>query len=203
MQDFTCALATFDACAMPCSPPTGRMRSGALPSCESMCAPMRASGSMTRRIGRRDSDASPISVDGNFCAASRPDIRRIEVPEFPRSRSCEGADSPCRPTPSTRKLVSLTRSIDTPMDWNAFIVHRQSSPSRKPVTSVRPVASDPSITERCEIDLSPGTRTWPVGLPPGETVQSRRSEAGVTAFHPCSSSAGAAAPERNAYAAGC
>ena len=40
---------------------------------------------MTRRIGRRDSDASPISVVVNGCPASTPASRRIVVPELPAS----------------------------------------------------------------------------------------------------------------------
>ena len=36
---------------------------------------------------------------------------------------------------------------------------RMSSPSSRPVMRVRPVASAPNMRARCEIDLSPGTRT--------------------------------------------
>jgi hypothetical protein len=49
-----------------------------------MCAPMRVSGSTTRFIGRPESEMSPVSVLSNACPASRPAIRRMEVPEFPR-----------------------------------------------------------------------------------------------------------------------
>src|SRR3989449_3170447 len=37
-------------------------------------------GSVTRRIGRRRSDASPVSRAGNRCPASRPSVRRAVVP---------------------------------------------------------------------------------------------------------------------------
>ena len=40
----------------------------------------------------------------------------------------------------------------------AAAVRSTSSPSSRPVISVRPTASAPSISARCEIDLSPGTR---------------------------------------------
>ena len=39
----------------------------------------------------------------------------------------------------------------------AAAVASTSSPSSKPEISVRPTASAPSISARCEIDLSPGT----------------------------------------------
>ena len=45
-----------------------------------------------------------------------------------------------------------------------LIVERQSAPVRKPVTCVVPLAIEPSITERCETDLSPGTTTVPLRL---------------------------------------
>ena len=47
--------------------------------------------------------------------------------------------------------------MDTPKARIAFIVARQSSLARKPVTSLVPAASPDSISERCEMDLSPGT----------------------------------------------
>ena len=57
-------------------------------------------------------------------------------------------------------------SMRTPMARNAASVARLSSPSRKPLTSVVPSASEPSMIERCEIDLSPGTRSSPRSTPP-------------------------------------
>ena len=42
------------------------------PSCSVKRAPMAASGVVTRRIGRRRSEASPVSVAENRCAASKP-----------------------------------------------------------------------------------------------------------------------------------
>ena len=60
-------------------------------------------------------------------------------------------------------------SIATPMARNAATVASASAPSRKPVAADSPSASEPSITKRCETDLSPGTRTRPVSAPPGST----------------------------------
>ena len=37
-----------------------------------MCAPMSRSGAATRSIGRRMSEASPISVESNACAGKKP-----------------------------------------------------------------------------------------------------------------------------------
>ena len=46
-----------------------------------------------------------------------------------------------------------------------------SAPLRKPDTRVTPVAMLPSITERCEIDLSPGTRTEPISRVAGRAIK--------------------------------
>ena len=44
----------------------------------------------------------------------------------------------------------------------AAAVRMTSSPSSRPVTRVSPEARPPSMTERCEIDLSPGKRARPM-----------------------------------------
>jgi hypothetical protein len=60
------------------------MRKGAVPlALASMCAPICVKGSMTRRMGRRISDASPTSTLSKGCALSRPASRRMDVPELP------------------------------------------------------------------------------------------------------------------------
>ena len=58
-------------------------------------------GSVIRRIGRRLSEASPVSVQPKRCPASKPASRRSAVPAFPRSMAAAGAHSPSRPTPWT------------------------------------------------------------------------------------------------------
>ena len=59
--DFTWALGTAGSWSMAWSGAPW-MVSGARPSIASMCAPIRSSGSMTRLMGRPESDASPTSV---------------------------------------------------------------------------------------------------------------------------------------------
>ena len=51
---------------------------------------------MTRRIGRRDSDASPTSVAENGWPASTPASSRIVVPELPASSGAGTANGVAR-----------------------------------------------------------------------------------------------------------
>ena len=122
-----------------------------------MRAPMSLSGAATRSIGRWRSEASPVSSLSNGCPASSPISSRIPVPELPRSRTLVGARSPRAPAPSIRTKPSGLRSMATPMASRAPWVARQSSLARKPCTTVVPSAIAPSISARCEMDLSPAT----------------------------------------------
>ncbi len=83
---FTCALGVVGRCAIACSFAPCTIN-GACPSVASIRAPIRSSGSITRRIGRRDSEASPTKVVENGVPASTPDRSRIVVPELPQSSS--------------------------------------------------------------------------------------------------------------------
>ena len=98
-QDLTWALATGMAWSIPRSRP-GPMRSGGVPPfVVAMAAPMAASGSAMRRIGRAESDASPRSSLAKPCPASTPASRRMAVPELPRYRGLRGARRPAAPAP--------------------------------------------------------------------------------------------------------
>ena len=123
---------------------------------------MRVSGSTTRPMGRRESDASPVSAEKNGCAARIPSRRRSVVPEFPASRTPCGSFKPCRPTPVTRREPSACRSTPAPSALMHAAVERQSAASRKFRTCTCPFAMAENITLRCETDLSPGTRIFPV-----------------------------------------
>ena len=82
----------------------------------------------------------------------------------------DGARNPCKPAPETMISSGSLSSICTPSARSAAIVARQSSPARKPRIVVCPSASAPSISARCEIDLSPGTDMRPAAVPPGWTL---------------------------------
>ncbi len=107
-------------------------------------APISVSGSMTRAIGRRESEASPMSRLRNGWPASTPASRRMVVPELPQSMSPFGAVKtrlrPCTTTvtplpPSAGSAVSIWM----PSARSADIVQRQSSLGRKPVITQGPL----------------------------------------------------------------
>src|SRR5438034_8707347 len=53
---------------------------------------MARSGSVTRRIGRRRSDASPVRVAANGWPARMPSMSRAVVPELPQLRRDAGCE---------------------------------------------------------------------------------------------------------------
>ena len=71
--------------------------------------PARVSGSMTRFIGRRLSEASPTMVLAKECAARMPDINRVVVPELPASSVPCGTCNPRRPAPDDRHCARPRR----------------------------------------------------------------------------------------------
>jgi hypothetical protein len=142
------------------------------PGAESMRAPIRRSGSITRRIGRFDSEASPISVDSKRWPESNPVNSRIPVPALPQSSASDVPRKPCNPTPCTTRSLGPGASMRTPSRSKMRAVARVSSPSRNPVMRELPSASAASITARCEIDLSPGTVSVPESPLPARANQS-------------------------------
>jgi hypothetical protein len=155
--------------------------SGACPPTAATRAPIISSGSMMRRIGRPLSESSPASVEAKGCAASRPATSLIVVPEFPQSsvragaRNC-GAPSSAAPAPSMLTVVAddpPPRSTRTPSPSSTESVDAQSALVAKFRISVRPRASDATMAARCEIDLSPGTRTRPQSLFAGLIIIAR------------------------------
>ena len=164
MADFTCALATGLSYVMPWSFASGShtvMGSSVLPLRPTIFAPICESGWITRPIGRRESEASPVKTALKGCGARRPMSRRSVVPELPASRMAAGSCRPCRPCPVTTSSVSETISTSAPSAFMQATVERQSAAWRKFVmrTGVRPRAEN--MTLRCETDLSPGMRRRP------------------------------------------
>ena len=131
-------------------------------------APIEANGWPTRRIGRRRSEASPSSTKWRPSRpANRPSISRIVVPELPQSSTSAGSCNPSRPTPSTVTMPpSVIGLMLTPMARRQAAVLRGSSAGSSPSIVVVPCAMAPNSSDRCEIDLSPGTFTRPWRLPP-------------------------------------
>src|SRR5439155_19542972 len=124
---------------------------------------------MTRRIGRREREASPTKVLENSCPASTPDRSLIVVPELPASSGPSGERSCPKPRPSRVRVPAGPSSIDTPSRRRQFRVDRQSAPGAKLCSREGPWASAAKSAYRCAIDLSPGTFTRP-----------RRQRAGLT-----------------------
>ena len=108
------------------------------------------------RVGREDAEKEPRRGAG---------IAQIE--------QVFGLGEPAdrrRRRPSTGRRRPETASA--PSAFSAAAVASTSSPSSRPVISVRPTASAPSISARCEIDLSPGTRILPASGAAGRAAVS-------------------------------
>ena len=125
-----------------------------------MCAPMEFSGSIMRAIGLEFKDSSPESIVEKDCPARIPEISRVVVPLFPVFSVSAGFFSPWSPFPRIRIRAGVWL-ISIPKFLKHCMVARQSAPCRKLVISVVPLAMEPNITARCEMDLSPGIITSP------------------------------------------
>ena len=94
------------------------------------------------------------------------------VAEVERRRRARPGRRRRGPAPPSARPTLLHRAARAPR--SALAVLSTSSPSSRPVMRVRPVASAPSISARCEIDLSPGTRTRPRQRPGLQRGKGRR-----------------------------
>ena len=158
----TCALTTSRSIRRPVRPPPRITRGASSPSARpSTRAPNARNGRATRPIGRAWSELSPLSTLRNGRPASGPASMRIVVPELPQSMTESGSRSPAAPVPSTATVDGSESFTRTPSCSSAPRVRCTSSPSARPRMVLRPDASAADSRARCEIPLSPGTRTVP------------------------------------------
>src|SRR6185312_5359247 len=96
--DLSCADATGGSNTIGIGSRAPASVNGSRPSADaSVRAPMRSSGSSTRRIGRVRNEASPSNAAVTGQPATAPSIRRQPVPELPKSSGAAGSAKP--PTP--------------------------------------------------------------------------------------------------------
>ena len=163
---------------------------GARPPVVRTSAPIARSGSATRSIGRADRLSSPVRVASNAHGARTPASRRIVVPEFPHSTGPSGC--PKRHSTLSLEHDRCSVEVQPCSTWNrrpsragaAGCEAQASSAARstrrrdrgqgprrstgrrgrrgRPRSSLRPSAVAARISQRCAIDLSPGTRASPV-----------------------------------------
>ena len=94
--------------------------------------------------------------------AIAPMTSREPVPELPKLSTSSGSAQPPTPVPWTCQAPrSPTRITLAPKARTASAVFSTSSASRSPAIRVSPKARPPRISERWEIDLSPGTAAVP------------------------------------------
>ena len=118
------------------------------------------SGSITRAIGRLDSDSSPTSAVAKRWPASRPHNSRIVVPELPQSIAPSGARMPRRPVPWITSALP-SRFTVAPSCVIAFAERPLSAPSPRPSTRTGVSDNSENKSARWPIDLSPGIATVP------------------------------------------
>ena len=98
-----------------------------------------------RSMGRRESDASPMSVKVPGCAASRPDIMRIVDPELPQSSGVIGrSDAAAYAVNCNAAVIQLAVTV-APRACMQARVDAQSAPVEKLVNREVPSANAPSM----------------------------------------------------------
>ena len=138
--DFTWADATCSRCSIGKGVRAPLSVTGSRPpSRVSATAPNSASGSSTRRIGRRLSEASPVKTVVIGVVATAPIVRRTPVPELPKSSTSGGSAKARRRRRhghAIRRRLCATTSA--PSLRIASAVLSTSSASRRPVIFVSP-----------------------------------------------------------------
>ena len=94
--------------------------------------------------------------------AMRPRQSLTPVPALPKSSGASGLARPATPTPLTCQAPSAPVVTLAPSASMARAVASTSSDSSRPRMRVSPTEMAPSISARCDIDLSPGTRIRPL-----------------------------------------
>jgi hypothetical protein len=123
-------------------------------------APIRSSGSVTRRIGRRRREASPVSVARKGCAARAPRDSRAVVPELPQSSGPAGRRNAPRPLTRTTP-PGVSGLTPAPRARRMRAVDLMSSEVRAPEMLDSPRARAARSSKRWVMLLSPGTpRLW-------------------------------------------
>ena len=97
--------------------------------------------------------------------AIAPIIKRAPVPELPQLMTLFGSANPPTPTPWIDQVPLLWFINSAPNASIARPVSMTSSPSSNPWIMVSPTDKAPSIKDRCDMDLSPGTSACPINGP--------------------------------------
>ena len=130
-----------------------------------IAAPIWLRGSTTLPIGLELSELSPVRTAIMSRPPRTPDISRIVVPLLPASRITPGSArlsaAPLMRSESPESSAEGVRSTCTPRALMMLTVDVQSSPGEKLVTRASPLARLLKMTDRCEIDLSPGALMTP------------------------------------------
>ena len=160
--------------AQPLAPPASAPPAHSIPAevsrsvaARSYQAPISHNGFKILPMGRVHKLSSPVSLALTFHGASTPIKRRAVVPEFPQSISASplnfGPRSP-HPVIVPLRLPPSCRSKSTraPNARTADIELCTSALSNTPLRCVVPVAIAPNSTARCDMLLSPDTRTRPL-----------------------------------------
>ena len=106
--------------------------------CESTCAPISASGSRMRRMGRLRSEASPSNVAVTAWPPTTPIISREPVPALPKSSTSAGCEQAADADAVAPASAPSPRALDDrrPARGRPRAVRSTSSPSSRPSTSV-------------------------------------------------------------------